>query len=126
MVLSLFQSRFFVPSIVSSHHERKGSKKYLIDFPSAAHEPQGRLLRGSRQMTFAPVAGLLHPAAPFPRQCRESAENSVICATHCSAAAAAPRLNLRCVIFVTAIRAMKLAMGRGANNAWGINLRFDG
>jgi hypothetical protein len=126
MVLSLFQSRFFVPSIVSSHHARKGSKKYLIGFPSAGHEPFGRLPPGSRLDDICPVAGLLHPAAPFPGVARESAENSVICATHCSVAAAAPRLNLRCVIFVTAIRAMKIALGRGANDAWGIDLRFDG
>jgi hypothetical protein len=77
-------------------------------------------------MTFAPVAGLVHPASRSGGDARESAENSVICATHCSAAAAALCLNLRCVIFVTAIRAMKIAMGRGANDAWGIDLRFDG
>ena len=102
------------------HKERFQATSILL---SRAY-PDASRVHARRYMPLS--AGLLHPAAPFPRRARESAENSVICATHCSAAPVAPRLNLRCVIFVTAIRAMKIAMGRGANHAWGIDLRFDG
>jgi len=115
-----------VPSIVSSHHGLKGSKKYLMHRPIAFHEPKGRVPARVTARDRSPVAGLHHLGRPFDLQSTNLLKIASSAPHLASVAPAAPCLNLRCVIFVTAIRAMKLAMGRGAGNAWGIDLRFDG
>lgn len=76
---SLFQSRFFVPSIVSSHHERKGSKKYLIGRPVEAHEPQRRVpLRPRRSVACLHGIGAVtlgHRTAASQCRCPSASPN---------------------------------------------------